>query len=50
MRNIVNDTQFLSERATMMYYFQDEFYNPEKTEIFIHHQGSLNLKSITITM
>ncbi|WP_143758998.1 hypothetical protein [Paenibacillus odorifer] len=44
MRNIVNDTQFLSERATMMYYFQDEFYNPEKTEIFYSPSGKFKLE------
>jgi hypothetical protein len=35
LRNIVEDSQFLSERAEMMYYFQDKFYITEETE-FVH--------------
>lgn len=44
MRNIVEDSQFLSERAEMMYYFQDEFYISEKTEIIHSTSGKFKLE------
>jgi hypothetical protein len=44
LRNIVEDSRFLTERAKMMYYFQDEFYNPEETEIIHSTSGKFKLE------
>jgi hypothetical protein len=44
VRNIVEDSQFLNERADMMYYFQDKFYNPEETEIVHSPSGKFILE------
>jgi hypothetical protein len=44
VRNIVEDSQFLSERAEMMYYFQDKFYISEETEIIYSTSGKFKLE------
>jgi hypothetical protein len=49
VRNIVEDSQFLSERAEMCTIFKINFTSPRKLKFFIQLQESSNLKSITIT-
>ncbi len=44
MRNIVEDSRYLSERDEMMHYFQDMFYKAEKTEIVESPSGKYKLE------
>lgn len=44
MRNIVQDTQFLSQRAEELYYFQDKFHVPDETETSCSPSGKFELE------
>ncbi|QSF45627.1 hypothetical protein [Paenibacillus tianjinensis] len=44
MRNIVQDTQFLSQRAEELLYFQDQFHVPDETETSCSPSGKFKLE------